>query len=171
MATFGNLTEQATLGWCGADGKAVNLFTLSEAASVTSMSMSLSGSANAGTQVIKYVIYDDDGAAGAPGTLLGTTEEGSVAQNAARAWVPLNFTTPVQLAAGNYYLGRFHGATTNIASYYYVASSTLYYNNDTYVGGAADPFGAASTAAQLMSVYATYSTAFTGLTVTRLLNG
>jgi hypothetical protein len=156
VATFGNTTAQASVGWCGANGKGVNLFTLSEAASVTSMSMYLSGSATAGTQTIKFVIYDDDGAASAPGTLLGTSEEGSVAQNAAASWVTLNFTTPVVLAAGNYYLGRLHGTTANIVSYYYIASGTLYYNNDTYSDGAANPFGAPSTATQLMSVYATY---------------
>ena len=76
----------------------------------------------------------------------------------AAGWYDLVLAAPLKLAAGNYWIGVFSGATEKVAGYRYdsVASSRDY-NANTYSAGASNPFGAVTKDAEQTSLYATYT--------------
>jgi hypothetical protein len=148
-------------------------YTLSEAATISSISAYHSSSA---TSWFKLLIYDDDGAGGLPGTLLGYSLHNAQAALGSPTWVTLDLVTPAELSAGDYWLGWQHSNGNTNLNEHYNASGTSYYTTDvTYVDGdppvATCPSGGTS-GTRAWAVYATYPDApgFTGLTVTKILN-
>ncbi len=154
MATFGKTTVGASWGTDGNGYKSGCKFTLPEEGRVTKLTGHVRGLAG-GPQVRKGVIYADS--AGAPGALKGVTAEVSIAASAAAAWVDLSFATPVDLAAGDYWLGFHTGGNNNASdSAYDTLTDGLQYNFNAYADGATDQFGTSTGDPQERSIYATY---------------
>ncbi|MGZ6691751.1 MAG: hypothetical protein ACXVHQ_30470, partial [Solirubrobacteraceae bacterium] len=106
---------------------------------------------------IRGVIYTNSG--GQPGTLVAATSEVSLAANRAAGWVTLPLTTPVQLAAGSYWLGYWY-ADGNSRHYYLNVAGAERYKAAAYssTGNPPTSFGTASTATSSYSLTATYTT-------------
>jgi len=119
-----------------ADHKAASKFTLDRDKAVTSIGVR--GSADTATCRLKAVIYEDD--AGAPGDLLGTSQEITVTPGY-DAYHYLPFVTPVDLTAGDYWLGIIVGDNTFLCRYASGDTDQCATNADTYSDGPADPFG------------------------------
>lgn len=163
MAVFGNQNIESTLGTPGANTKNASKFTLSEAGTVSKLTMycaNTGASKSAGNA--KGIIYSD--AAGAPNALKGTSNEVAFAYAQAAGWVDFTFATPVLLAPGNYWLGIITDATAPGCGVY--RGSTGGYrewNADTYSDGPADPWGTHANAGTFpYSIYATYTSAAAG---------
>lgn len=155
--SFGKTTVGGSNATASVDRKRVSKYNLDKTADVTKLVVYVGGSGT-GSQVIRGVIYDDDGAGGNPGTLLGTTSEVSISSSQATAWVDLAFASVVRLTSGNYWLGFISGATGDVTRYYYdVAVDSLAHNADTYVGGATNPFGSLILDSRELSIYAVYN--------------
>jgi hypothetical protein len=106
---------------------------------------------------IRGVIYTNSG--GQPGTLVAVTSEVSLAANRAAGWLALPLTTPVQLAAGSYWLGYWY-ADGNSRLYYLNVAGAERYKAAAYSSTANPPtsFGTASSASSSYSLTATYTT-------------
>jgi len=162
----------ATLGETGTgtvnDEQSVNFkqagggFVAASSGTVTKMTGYISGQGSGtGAQTLRTVLYEDNGS-GAPGALVGYSNDVIVADGAAFAWVDFTFGTPCSVVSGHTYWLGYHGenngGTTQMKA---VSGSGIRYNTDAYSGGPADPFGAASTwgSAKWYSLYATYTAA------------
>lgn len=159
MATFGK-TDIVGLSSTtpGSSDVRAAFYSLAEAGTVTHLSVYFSGGAS-NTQVHRFVIYDDDGAGGIPGTQLGITAEQTIGVSQAAGWITAALVTPVALAAGTYWIG-FHSGTTNGACNYWrkvTATDTAYVATDTYSDGTAATFPAGAYAQREYAVYATYT--------------
>ena len=84
----------------------------------------------------------------------------NVSATNAAGWYDLSFPTPLNLAAGSYWIGVITGETAKVARFRYdsVAGSRDY-NANTYTSGPSNPFGSVSTDSVQTSLYATYTTA------------
>jgi hypothetical protein len=110
------------------------------------------GKAFTGTIKAKAMIYADS--AGSPGALLATSEE-VTGIGTTDAWHSFPFSTPVTLAAGDYWLGII--VDDGIAIYRYDPGDTdqTWVNDNTYGDGPSDPFGAGETKPDnAVSIYA-----------------
>jgi hypothetical protein len=154
--TFGKTSAGASSDSFRMDRKRVSRYALSSASSVSKLSIYLAPAGPAGQQVLKGVIYGDSG--NAPGALLGASEQLTFTSTNSAGWYDLSFSSPPKLAAGNYWIGVITGATSNVAGFRYdsVASSRDY-NANTYTSAPSEPFGAVTTDAEQMSLYATYA--------------
>ncbi len=117
------------------------------------------GGAGSGTGKAKMLIYSNN--AGAPDALLGTSEEVSVPKGQAGEWIEFPFSSPVKLIAADYHIGPHYGGDASvlrIGTLTGQTSGSSKHNADTYVGGAADPFGSPTNDTTLLSVYAEYAT-------------
>jgi hypothetical protein len=140
------------------DRKRVNRFALSAAGSVFKLTMYLAPTGTSGQQVLKGVVYADQG--GSPGALLGTSNELTFHSTDAAGWYDLTFASPISLQAGTYWIGVLTGATGNVTGFRWNnVSNSRAANADTYTDGATPTFGTATIDAEQMSVYATYNVA------------
>jgi hypothetical protein len=157
-ATFGKTTVGASSDTFSAGRKRVNGYALPAAGSVTKLSVYLAPSQTSGQQVLKGLIYADS--SGAPAALLGVSEQVTFTSTSAAGWYDLVFTSPVNLAAGNYWIGVITGTVGKVAGFRYdrVAASRDY-NANSYTSGPTNPFGAVTVDAEQASLYATYSPA------------
>ena len=138
------------------DYKRASKFVLSENGTLLDLNMYMDGTGGAtGEQGIRLVVYRDNG--GVPGV--------KVTESITRwfaAGVPANwrsFTVPnVALNAGTYWIAIHSAATGQIVRNFGGGPETNWYgNDDTFFGGAADPFGAGTPGGGTLSVYATYT--------------
>ncbi|MEA2209267.1 MAG: hypothetical protein QOF54_1744, partial [Solirubrobacteraceae bacterium] len=160
-ATFGKTTVGASSDSFLADRKRVSRYALTTAGTVTKLSIYLAPTGATGQQVLKGVVYADS--SGAPGALLGISEQLTFKSTNAAGWYDLALASPLKLAAGNYWIGIITGATSSIAGFRYTSvSGARDYNANTYTSGASNPFGTPTTDAEQASLYATYTTAATG---------
>jgi hypothetical protein len=157
VGTFGKTTVGGSSDSFRADRKRVSRYALASGGSVTKLSIYLAPTATAGQQVLKGVIYADS--AGAPGALLGSSEQLTFGSTNTAGWYDLPFAAPLKLAAGSYWLGVITGATSSVAGFRFdsVASSRDY-NANTYASGPTNPFGTPTVDAEQASLYATYTT-------------
>jgi hypothetical protein len=155
-ATLGKTTVGASTDSFRADRKRVNRYALAGAGTLVKLSIYLAPSGTAGQQVLKGLVYADS--SNAPGALLATTEQLTFKSTSSAGWYDLSFSSPVKLAAGNYWIGIITGATSSVAGFRYdsVAGSRDY-NANTYTSGPTNPFGAVTVDAEQSSLYATYS--------------
>ena len=170
MAIFGNNSVGAT-DWSGniVNGKCVAKFTLAEAGLVSKLTAYIQNW-DVSCHIRAAIYYDS---AGVPEALKGTGTDTTFAP-AGYAWVDLPFPSNVSLSAGDYWLGVQGDANAGGFTIKDVASGgSSDYVADTFSDGLVDPWGGTHNAGvHLCSIYATYTTAsFTGLTVTRLLQG
>lgn len=138
MATFGRTSTTATNGNSVADNKYSGQFTLAEAGFAVSMSFYLAGSA--GTVSFRGGLYGPDSTLDAATPLVGSTEEGSVPASEPVAWYTVNFTNPVDLAAGDYNL-TLH-TDGEIVVHRDAAGGTHALATDAYAGGLESTYGA-----------------------------
>ena len=149
QSQVGTLVDSGGAGYLDLSGP----YTVSSAVSVSQLNGYMAGSSAASR--IRGVIYTNSG--GQPGTLVAVTSEVSVAANRAAGWVTLPLTTPVQLAAGSYWLGYWY-ADGNSRLYYLNLAGAERYKAAAYSTTANPPtsFGTASSATSSYSLTATY---------------
>jgi iron transport multicopper oxidase len=155
LGTFGKTSVGASSDTFLADRKRASRYALASAGSVSKLSIYLAPTGTAGQQLLKGLIYADS--SNAPGALLGTSEQLVFKNTNSAGWYDLVFSSPVKLAAGNYWIGAISGATSSVAGWRYdsVAGSRDY-NSNTYTSGPTNPFGSVTTDAKQASLYATY---------------
>ena len=155
-STFGTTTVGASAEADPANLKAVSKYALPSAAALSKLSLYLQPTGTAGTQSFEGVIYAES--AGAPGALLGSTTALAFKSTSAAGWYELSFSTPVKLAAGNYWLGFISATTAKVAAFRYEkVTAGLDYNSNIYTSGPSNPFGTPATLAVEPSLYATYT--------------
>jgi hypothetical protein len=155
-ATFGKTSVGASSDRFLEGRKRVDRYALPTAGSVGRLSIYLLPGGVSGSQVLKGVIYADSG--GAPGALLGTSEQLTYSSASGSGWYAMKFATPVKLAAGNYWIGVITGATGDVAGFRYDSvAGARDYNANSYSSGPTNPFGTPTTDAEQMSLYATYT--------------
>ena len=154
--TFGKTNVGSSTDQFAASRKRANHYALPTAGAVTKLTIYLAPTGKAGQQVMKGIIYSDQG--GAPSALLGVTEQLTFQSTNAAGWYEMKFAAPVKLAAGNYWIGVITGSTTNVAGFRYdsVANSRDY-NNNSYASGPSNPFGSVNIDAEQTSLYAAYT--------------
>ncbi len=155
-ATFGKTSVGSSSDTFVSDRKRVNRYALSAAGSINKLSVYLAPTGTSGQQVIEGLVYADS--SGAPGALLGTSEQLTFKSANYAGWYGLSFSSPLKLAAGNYWIGVITGATSKVTGFRYdsVASSRDY-NTNTYTSGPSNPFGSVITDSEQASLYATYT--------------
>jgi subtilisin family serine protease len=139
-----------------ADRKRVNHYQLATSGSVSQLSMYLQPTGTSGQQTIEGVIYADQ--SGVPGALLAVSSPITFTSSSAAGWYNLPFASPVALGPGTYWIGIISGGTSRVTGFRWssVAGSRAL-NSNTYTSGPSNPFGSASSDAEQMSLYATYS--------------
>ncbi len=156
-ATFGTKTVGASVAAFVAERKRVNRYALTGNGSVTKLTTYLAPAGPAGQQALKGVLYAD--AAGAPGALLGVTEQLTFKSTNTAGWYDLNFTAPVKLAAGNYWIGIINGGTAGVTNFAFnTVTGSRDYNTNTFASGPTNPFGTPTVDPDQVSLYATYTT-------------
>jgi subtilisin family serine protease len=154
--SFGKTTVGASSDVFSANRKRVNRYALSTTASLTKLSIYLAPTTTSGQQVLKGVVYADSG--GAPGALLGTTEQLTFTSAGAAGWYDMSFASALKLTAGNYWIGVIAGTSARVAGFRYDSvSSSRDYNTNSYASGPSNPFGSVTTDSEQMSLYATYA--------------
>jgi thermitase len=155
-ATFGKTSVGASSDSFAANRKRVSRYALPTAGSVTRLSIYLAPTGASGQQTLEGVIYSDTG--GTPGALLGVSKQLIFTSTSAAGWYELTLASPIELAAGNYWIGLMTGSTGNVAGFRYdYIAGTRYYNSNTYTSGPSNPFGSFSTDGEQTSLYATYT--------------
>ena len=155
--TFGKTSVGASSDVFAESRKRVNRYELpSPGGTVSKLSVYLAPSPVSGEQVLKGIIYADS--LGAPSALLGTSEQIIFKHTSAAGWYDLTFSSPVKLAAGNYWIGVITGGTGKVAGFRYDSvSSSRDWNQNAYTSGPSNPFGASTVDAEQTSLYATYT--------------
>ena len=148
QSQVGTLVDTGGAGYLDLSGP----YTVSAAVSVSQLNGYIAGSSAASR--IRGVIYTDN--SGQPGTLVAVTSEVSVAANRAAGWLVLPLASPVQLAAGSYWLGYWY-ADGNSRLYYLNVAGAERYKAAAYsaTGNPPTSFGTSSTAASSYSLTAT----------------
>jgi len=154
--TFGKSTVGGSSDTFVAERKRVNRYALPVAGSVTKLSIYLAHTATSGQQLLKGVIYADS--TGAPGTLLGVSEQLTFTSSSSTGWYDLVFPAAIKLASGNYWIGVMTGATGGVTGFRWDSvSGSRDYNANTYSSGPTNPFGTFTTDSEQTSLYATYT--------------
>lgn len=153
MSTFGNTSDTNDAFFYNANAIGARESVLTEAGTITAMSAYVNTS---GAGSFRLAVYDDDGAGGNPGTLLGVT--GNIAfDTEGNKWYSGNLLVPYAALAGTYWLAVHLDANENLAQYYLGGSSWLYGGTATYTSGTPATFPAGSAAENNMCIYATYT--------------
>lgn len=159
-ASFGESNIGSVDDTQGANLKEVFPVTVPQNGWVTKLTGYISGNGSgSGAQVMRAVIYADS--SGAPGNWLGTSNEVTIFDGQAYAWVDFAFPSPVQIAAGaTIWIGYHGGNNGDSAQIKGFSGSGVKFNTDTYTDGASSPFGSPSTSGtkNRYSLYATYQT-------------
>jgi subtilisin family serine protease len=154
--TFGTTSVGGLSDAFAPDRKRVNAYSLSQAGSVSKLSVYLQPGTASGNADIEGVIYADS--SGSPGALIATSSQLVFPSSGAAGWYDLPFASSPSLAAGRYWIGVLTGGATHAAGYRYATvSASRLYNANLYASGPSSPFGSASTDSQQMSLYATYT--------------
>jgi hypothetical protein len=155
-ATFGKSTVGAVSDAFAANRKRVSQYALPVAGALSKLTIYLAPSGTSGQQVLEGVIYSDS--AGKPANLLGTTAQLTFQSTQAAGWYDMSFPAPLNLAAGNYWIGVITGEAARVAGFRFdsVASSRDL-NSNSYSAGPSNPFGAVSSDSEQTSLYATYT--------------
>ena len=157
--SFGKTTVGASAEALPANQTRVNEYSLGEAVTVKRLRVYLrSSSTVTGSQNIRGVIYGNAG--GAPGPLLGASNQLVFHSSDTPGWYDLPLPTPVSLQPGSYWIGLHAGSTSKVARVRWdsVPGSRASNIRD-FNSGPSDPFGAVSSIDDReMSLYALYTT-------------
>jgi subtilisin family serine protease len=152
--TFGYKEIGPSTDKFASERKRVNRYTLPTSGSVTKLNIYLWPVSTSGQQVMKGVIYSD--ASGKPENLLAVSEQLTY-KGTNEGWYELPFASPVNLSAGNYWIGVITGPTNSIAGFRWLTvSNARDYNTNTYSSGPTNPFGAVTTDSEQTSLYASF---------------
>lgn len=152
--TAGQTTVGPNADTLSADRKRVNSIRLAAATSLSKLSVYLAPTGTAGSQGLAGVLYADSG--GTAGALLGVTAAFSFSSTLPARWYDLAFPAPVALPAGTYWIGLLSGASGGVTGFRWSSSTGgRAYNANSWSSGPSNPFGAAGTDNELMSLYAT----------------
>jgi len=157
-STFGTTNPGASTDTAAAGLKEVSKYTAPAPGNVTKLTGYISGLGQpTGSQPIRAVIYANAG--GAPGALLGVSNQVTVNAGQAWGWVAFTFPSPVAIQAGTIWMGYIGGTTGSLTQLKYdTLTADLRYNQDAggYADGPSNPFGSATTSNKHYSLYATY---------------
>jgi PKD repeat protein len=157
-STFGTTTAGASTDAASNGLKEVSKYTAPAAGNVTKLTGYISGlGAASGTQPVRAVIYANAG--GAPGALLGVSNQVTVNAGQAWGWVDFTFPSPVAIPSGTIWMGYIGGSTGNLTQLRCdTLTGDLRYNANAggYAAGPSNPFGGATTSNKHYSLYATY---------------
>jgi PKD repeat protein len=160
-ATFGTSQPGSSVDSASVDNKEVSQYTAPQAGSVLKLTGYVSGlGAASGGQPVRTVIYANAG--GAPGALLGVSNQVTITAGQQWGWVDFTFPSPVAINAGLVWLGYIAGAPNDLTQLRYDPSpGELRYNVNAggYAAGPANPFGSPLTSNLHYSLYATYTPA------------
>lgn len=155
-STFGKTSIGASTDTFSANRKRVSAYTLPVAGSVSKLTVYLAPTGASGQQALEGVLYSD--AAGKPGSLLGATSQLTFQSTGAPGWYDLSFPTPLNLAAGTYWIGLISGASSGVAGFRYdTVAGSRDWNANTFTSGPSDPFGTPTVDGEQMSLYASYA--------------
>jgi len=139
-----------------ANRKRVNTFPLTVAGSVWKLTMYLTPTGTSGQQVLEGVIYANQ--AGAPGALLGVSNQLTFHSTDPAGWYDVTFASPVALTAGTYWIGVITGSSNNVIGFRWKSvTGSRAFNTNTYTAGPSNPFGSPTIDAEQMSIYAAYT--------------
>ena len=157
-ATFGKTTVGALADeGLYANYKIVQSATLPVAGKVSQLSVyAIPGLKAPAPEAMRAVIYADAG--GTPGALLATGPEVVYRSNVyGKGWFELPLESPVELAAGTYWIGVLTGETDDGMGYVYDSvPASRAYNENAFGAGPTDPFGPATLDSEQASIYASY---------------
>jgi PKD repeat protein len=157
-STFGTTTPGSSTDSASSGYKEVSKFTSPQAGTVSKLTGYISGlGSSSGSQPVRMVVYADSN--GAPGALLGVSNQVTI--NAGRSWGWVDFTFPssVSVPAGTVWLGYFAGTKDGLTQLRYdPVGGDLQYNKNSggYSAGPSNPFGTPKTSNKHYSIYATY---------------
>ena len=152
MATFGKTGQGGTELGIAADRQIGCRFGLPKSASITSISVYVK-QWPATTPNLKCAIYSD--LVGAPNVLQGQTEQLTVGAGQ-DGWMIFNFSSPISLSAGYYWLYVWTSASVYL--YYDAGAANQYALTVVAYNSWQDPYGAVdSYLAREVSIYATYT--------------
>lgn len=156
-SAFGKTIIGNTSDRYGADRKRVSSYALPTAGLVSRLNIYLQPSGEVGEQKLTGVLYGD--AAGKPGALLGVSSELVFHSTERGGWHALAFPQPLDLPAGQYWIGVITGASANVASFRFDSvAGSRYANTDTYSDGPTSTFGTPDAPdGEQMSIYASYA--------------
>jgi hypothetical protein len=155
-ASLGNgIVGSHLTGSFNADFKNVTRYSLPTTALGLAIAIFLHPSAISGQQVLRGIVYADSG--GAPGALLGTTDELAYQSSEPPDWYALTFPRLLHLVPGNYWIGVILGGQSGVAGVAYdTVPGVLDYNANPYSAGPSDPFGPIATGDVQLSLYMAY---------------
>lgn len=154
-ATFGKTSVGASSDEFAAERKRVSKYALPVAGTISELSAYLAPTSRSGQQLLKGVLYSNAG--GAPGTLLGTSTQLTFANTSPAGWYHLAFPAPIELPAGEYWIGVITGVGADVAGFRYSSvTGARDYNTNAYAAGPSQSFGSFTTDSEQMSLYATY---------------
>lgn len=163
-ATCGKTTVGKSSDQLVANEKRVNRCVVPYNALVNEISVYLAPTSHFGSQLVKGIFYADN--KGKPGALVGTTGKLTFTSKSPAGWYHLVFTTPLKVAAGNYWIGIITGSTSLVGGERYDSvSGAEDYNYNTYTSGPSNPFGSFTTTNEQMSLYATFEREVCGVNV------
>jgi hypothetical protein len=170
MSTFGQTTGTTYFAGDTHDAVLLGKYTLAEDGDVSKLTAYIGNQgAGHGACYVMAVIYNDDGSAGAPSTLVGTGSATLIADNAAAANVDLAFASAVSLTAGDWWLGWISDTNCDGLQTYVSAATggAWYFTGDTYVDGPANPCSSPpyATGAHKLVVFATYTVTASGIAI------
>jgi thermitase len=155
-STFGKTSIGASPDVFASARKRVNCYTMPSPGAVTLIEIYLAPSGKSGQQVMKGIVYADEG--GLPTTLLGVTEQFTFHSTNTPGWYEMKFASPLSLPAAPYCIGVITGATTNISGYRYDSvTNSRFYDANNYNAGPSNPFGNINVDSEQMSLYAVYT--------------
>lgn len=149
--TFGRTTTTNYNGSASADNKYGGRFYLPQAGDLQSITMYLSVDAGGGAPV-RFAVYGVSG--NDPYALLGQTEAVTIPAGTGAHWRTLNFSTPVPLTAGYYYLAV-HGSSSYLNVYRDDTGGLSNYNYDAYSDGFTNPWGGSNPGTKYYCFYGT----------------
>ena len=156
VQTFGKTTVGSLSDAFAANRKRVSLYTMPTSGSVVALNIYLQPGGASGQQAIEGIVYANS--SGKPGALLGKSSQLTFRSTNSPGWYSLSFATPLNLAAGSYWIGVITGASSDVAGFRYESvSSGRDYDTNTYTSGPTNPFGSITTDREQASVYATYT--------------
>jgi hypothetical protein len=164
MATFGSSNITGVSYWtAGKNAMFGSPYTLTENGNLSKLTAYVRG-LNIADQECKGVVYAMDGSGPKPYTLMGYTNEITVAQNQGAGWVDLTFAAPLSLTAASYMLGLHLDGVSACVSWGRVDGtgpvSWYVYDTVTYTSGPPATWASPNaTGARSSCIYATYTKA------------
>jgi len=154
--TFGKTTVGPHADVFSENRKRVNSYTLPNPGLVSRLSIYLQPSGTVGHQALKGVLYGESG--GKPGALLGVSGERVYQTSEPGGWYDLTFPTPLNLAAGKYWIGVITGKSSDVVGYRFeTVEGSRESNENLYTLPPSNPFGTPTADSERMSLYATYT--------------